>query len=402
MGAQSPDMDSRREEELIHACWLDTMRGVGRKQKIKILDYAASPKDAYSISYACIKALIGEKGEMMWKYHRNNNPPEKLWENLHKRRIKFTYINDEAYPGRLKKIKNQPFGLYYIGELPSDDVHSVAIIGARMHSHYGRYMAESFGRSFAENGINVISGMALGIDGISQRAAIHSGGKSYGVFGCGVDIVYPKANEDLYYMLIEHGGIISEYIPGTAANPRLFPPRNRIISALSDVVLVIEAKEKSGTLITVDMALEQGKEVYVVPGRCTDELSRGCNRLIRQGAGLAASPEDILEDMGWGKNIYSQIRLEQYYKESENNEVKNKEPNTKLEKTDACAEISGISQIAADILNIVRENPVNQDDIVTILRQKGNMAPIPIICQGLIELELKKIITRSTGLYTLM
>ena len=139
--------------------------------------------------------------------------------------------------------------------------------------------------------------MARGIDGISQMAALEAGGTSFGVLGCGVDICYPAGNHALYQRLIQEGGILSSYPPGTKPQATLFPPRNRIVSGLADVVVVVEARQKSGTLITVDMALEQGREVYCIPGRLTDRLSDGCNKLIKQGAGILLSPEDFLEDL---------------------------------------------------------------------------------------------------------
>ena len=147
----------------------------------------------------------------------------------------------------------------------------------------------------ASRGITIISGMARGIDGIAQTAALDAGGRSYAVLGCGVDICYPEENRSLYDRLLQQGGILSEYPPGTPPEARLFPLRNRIISGLADAVLVIEARKKSGTLITVDMALEQGRDVFALPGRVSDSLSDGCNRLIRQGAAPATCPEDLLE-----------------------------------------------------------------------------------------------------------
>ena len=156
-------------------------------------------------------------------------------------------------------------------------------------------MAQWFAGELAAAGVQIISGMACGIDGIAQREALARGGKSFGILGCGTDICYPRENQDLYERLLEEGGIVSEHPEGTAPLARHFPTRNRIISALSDLVLVIEAREKSGTLITVDFALEQGKDVYALPGRINDPLSSGCNRLIHQGAGIALTPSDILE-----------------------------------------------------------------------------------------------------------
>lgn len=202
---------------------------------------------------------------------------------------------DSQYPQGLRDIGHGPEKIYVRGRLPDDNIPSAAIIGARKCSSYGREMAEWFAGELAAAGIQVISGMAAGIDGVAQRAALTAGGSSFGVLGSGTDICYPRDNADLYAMLLEQGGVLSEHPAGTPPLPNHFPSRNRIISALSDVILVIEARERSGTLITVDFALEQGKDVYVLPGRVTDGLSCGCNRLLRQGAGIALEPNDIVD-----------------------------------------------------------------------------------------------------------
>ena len=222
---------------------------------------------------------------------------QREYEHLQQSGIRLAVEGDGEYPQRLCKIPDAPYALYYAGALPDQQQKTVAVIGARDCSEYGRYMAKRFGAALAQAGINVISGMARGIDGISQQAALQAGGYSLAVLGCGVDVCYPSEHHNLYDILIEKGGVCSEYPPGTEPKPMLFPPRNRIISGLADAVLVIEAREKSGTLITVDMALEQGREVYALPGRATDPLSRGCNRLIKQGAGLVESPEELLENL---------------------------------------------------------------------------------------------------------
>jgi DNA processing protein len=185
----------------------------------------------------------------------------------------------------------------------------VAVIGARECSEYGRFVASGLGKKMGECGIQVISGMARGIDGISQNAAMEAGGSSFAVLGCGVDICYPEQNRYIYDRLFKTGGIISEYPPGTPAVPKNFPPRNRIVSGLADVVVVVEARQKSGTLITVDMALEQGKDVYVVPGRVTDRLSDGCNKLIKQGAEIFLSPEDFVNEIM--ENHISRTKIQQ-------------------------------------------------------------------------------------------
>ena len=182
--------------------------------------------------------------------------------------------------------------------MPPEEKPAIAIIGARECSGYGICMAEAFGEVMARAGIPVISGMARGIDGISQQAALKAGGQTWAVLGCGVDACYPASNRCLYEKILETGGgILSVVPPGTKPIKRLFPERNRIVAGLCDVLLVVEARQKSGTWITVDMALEQGKSIYAVPGRLNDRLSDGCNMLIRQGAGIALSPDDLLAEL---------------------------------------------------------------------------------------------------------
>lgn len=209
-------------------------------------------------------------------------------------------LGEKDYPETLRQIPDAPKKLYIRGNLPAANRPVVAVIGARECSIYGKEMAQWFGRELAGAGVQIVSGMARGVDGIAQTAALMAGGASYGVLGCGTDICYPKENQKLYEQLPASGGILSEYPKGMPPLSHHFPRRNRIISALADCVLVIEAREKSGTLITADYALEQGKEVYALPGRLSDTLSGGCNRLLAQGAGLALSPDDIVEVLAAG------------------------------------------------------------------------------------------------------
>ena len=209
-------------------------------------------------------ALISAKKR--WK-------PDKVMHSITTNQINIVTLEHSNYPERLRNIPDPPYLLYYYGELPAENLPSVAIIGARMCSDYGRKMAEEFARGLAREGVQIISGLASGIDGIAQRAAVMEKGKSYGILGCGVDYCYPASNRNLYEMLKEHGGLISEFPPGEKPLADHFPRRNRIISGLADIVLVIEAKERSGTSITVQMALEQGREVFAIPGRL-------CNRGI--------------------------------------------------------------------------------------------------------------------------
>ena len=207
--------------------------------------------------------------------------------------------NDPLYPGRMKKLPNMPAQLYYIGNLPDDKLPSMAVVGARSCSAYGRIQAFRYAQVVSNHGVQVISGLASGIDSEGHKGALEGSTPTFAVLGSGADICYPPANRNLYERILrEGGGILTEYEPGTPPMAFRFPARNRIISALSDVVLIVEAREKSGSLITADCALEQGKAIYAVPGAVTDSLSRGCNKLIFDGAGIAYCPEVLLGEWG--------------------------------------------------------------------------------------------------------
>ena len=287
-------------EERIYDFWVAALQDGYINDLPKITEVIGGAKAFFEASYDELKHY--GLSERLIKHISNKkcgiDALKGQYEGMCKEGIDFVTYKDSGYPLRLLDIPDKPYGLFYKGNLPADEIKSVALIGARNCSEYGRLMAEYYGDRLAAAGVNIISGMAYGIDGIAQMAAIDAGGQSYGILGCGVDIVYPKSNERLYERLCQNGsGLISEYAPGTKAASRNFPPRNRIISALSDVVIVVEAKAKSGTLITVNMALEQNREVMVVPGRVTDPLSIGCLNLINNGAGVALGAESVLDTL---------------------------------------------------------------------------------------------------------
>ena len=204
-----------------------------------------------------------------------------------------------GYPDRLNDLPNMPEVLYAKGMLPDEarSAPSVAVVGARLCDQYGHRTAYEFGKTLEENGVQAISGMALGIDTHALEGALDGGGDAFAVLGSGPDVCYPRSNRALYDRLVGQGGVLSEFEPGTPAAAWHFPVRNRIISALADLILVVQAKRRSGSLITADCALEQGKAVYAVPGRVGDLLSEGCHYLIAQGAGIACSPEMLLSEL---------------------------------------------------------------------------------------------------------
>lgn len=245
-----------------------------------------------------LEAVIGKISLAMEYIEKSRNMNwERSYREMEEKGIRLTLKGEAGYPESLDPLQDAPYGLYHIGELPGDAL-MVSVVGARSCSRYGLEMAAGLGAALAEAGIPVISGMARGIDGAAQWAALERGGRSFGVLGSGIDICYPAENRELYRRLQSQGALISEFPPGAEPLAWHFPVRNRIISGLGRILVVVEARERSGSLITADLALEQGRDIYAVPGRMTDGLSQGCNRLIRQGAGILTSPEMLLEELG--------------------------------------------------------------------------------------------------------
>ncbi len=306
-------MDAEKEKtgmEYERACrhFLMCVEGIGAAAAIRLVEHYRCARRVWGLAEKDIRQeqRLNERQKVNFIECRRRWDLSGEWQRLKKKGVKTVCFDDHIYPGRLREIPDKPFLLYYIGRLPAETMPCVAVIGARMCSEYGRTVAADLAAGLAGRGIQVVSGMADGIDGIAQRSALEHGGMSYGVLGCGVDICYPLSNRTLYQTLQIQGGVLSEFPPGTKPEARHFPMRNRIISGLSDLILVIEAKERSGTRITVNMALEQGKEVYAVPGRITDELSRGCNRMILEGAGVVADIDDLAEAawQAWERNCH--------------------------------------------------------------------------------------------------
>ena len=203
------------------------------------------------------------------------------------------------YPEKLNNYPKMPEILFVKGRLPDRKKPSIAIVGARACSTYGRIQAFRYAKVLSSAGVQIISGMAYGIDAEAHKGALEGGTATYAVLAGGVDICYPAGNKALYERILrEGGGIISEQPPGMRARNYFFPARNRIISGLADMVLIVEAREKSGSLITAQWALDQGKTVYAIPGSVNEELSIGCHKLIYDGAGIAYSPEILLRELG--------------------------------------------------------------------------------------------------------
>jgi DNA processing protein len=282
-----------------YSYWLANIPGISRGKIFRILERIPSAEDIFTASGEALSDIGGitqaDVGQIL-ESRRHWNPEEQFLK-LAEDGISFVSFEQEAYPAKLRHIFDPPYCLYYRGSLPPQDRYSVAIVGARGRSAYGMELAQKLAETLAREQIVVISGLARGIDGDAHRGALKGEGDTYAVLGCGVDRCYPAEHRYLYDSLLSRGGILSEYPPGTAPAAHFFPARNRIISGLCDCVVVIEAREKSGSLITADYAMEQGRDVYALPGRVTDSLSRGCNALIRQGAGIFLGIEDFMKEL---------------------------------------------------------------------------------------------------------
>ncbi len=227
--------------------------------------------------------------------YRRVTDPVQLLESILSKKISVCIKTDPEYPRLLREIDNPPMVLYHVGRLPDPDLKLMGIVGTRKMTAYGQGVASDLGAFLAEHGIGVVSGLARGIDGVAQTAVVESGGKTYAVLGCGVDHIYPPEHRNLAKEIIRNGAVISEYAPGTRPDRVNFPQRNRIISGMCSGVIIVEAGEKSGSLITARFAAEQGREVFVVPGNITTMQSRGANRLIRDGARPFYEKRELLE-----------------------------------------------------------------------------------------------------------
>lgn len=209
-------------------------------------------------------------------------------------------IDDLRYPPWLRQIADPPIVLWVKGQLPDLQRPAIAIVGSRHATPAGLALGRQLAEGLAETGLLIVSGLARGVDGVSHEGALAVGGKTLGVLGCGADVIYPAEHRDLAARVADSGGILSELLPGTTPQPHYFPLRNRIISGLCRAVVVIEAGERSGSLITARMALEQGRDVLAVPGNVLSGRNRGCHALIKDGARLVETVGDVLEELGWG------------------------------------------------------------------------------------------------------
>ena len=273
--------------------------------------------------------------------------------------------SDRLFPARLRAIYDPPPALYLRGQGEPELLgqRAVAVVGARSCSPYGGHVARMLGRELAGAGLVVVSGLARGVDGEAHRGALDAGGLTIAVLGCGIDRDYPAANAQLSRRIEKDGLVVSEYEPGVEPAPWRFPARNRIIAGVSEAVVVVEARERSGALITADFALEEGRDVFAVPGEITSSLSVGTNALLKLGAAPLTAAGDVLEALG-------------------------------IEPTSVAGEKADLSAAAARVLGLLREAPARADELAA----RGVLDP-GALSVALTELELAGLVAAADGVY---
>jgi DNA processing protein len=271
---------------------------IGPVRLRRLIERFGSLEAAWSASLRELGAVLDATSAEAVVAARREIDLDKEMERIERAGARVLTMLDPEYPRLLREVPAPPPVLYVRGTLTPQDERAVAIVGTRRATSYGLDVAHQIARDLAAFGVTVVSGLALGIDGQAHRGAIAAEGRTIGVLGCGVDIVYPGSHRRLYEEMVEHGAIISDYPLGTGPAAVNFPPRNRIIAGLSLGIVVVEAPTKSGALITVDFAADYSRDVFAVPGSVLGEHSRGSHKVIRDGARLITSAADVMQDLG--------------------------------------------------------------------------------------------------------
>src|SRR3989344_2676460 len=280
--------------------------GVGPKGFQNLLKLAGSAQNAWKGSSSDFKRSgVGKVNFAKFDGFRREFDIREYLRKLKRARVEFIPFGDKYYPERLKKIESPPIGLFIKGDQELlIGPQTIAVVGTRKITSYGREVTENLVGALCSSGFVIVSGMALGVDGIGHKSAIDNRGSTIAILGCGVDCPYPRENEKLYEEILDSGGLaISEYPLGMPANAGTFPARNRLIAGISQAVLITEAAEDSGSLITAGEAIKQGKTVFAVPGPITSQMSHGTLKLLKQGAVLVSSADDILKELNIKKQI---------------------------------------------------------------------------------------------------
>lgn len=303
----STNTSTTLNEHVLHLYALTQITGIGGFLARQLISYCGSPEGVFKANKASLSRIPGI-GAHTLAYLLNQRSKE--LEEAHKtvpaileKGYQIIDIYSPLYPQRLKAMDDTPPLLYYKGNLPLNFQRSVAVVGTRKATDYGKNITEQIVKNLQPYNVVIVSGLAYGIDIAAHRAALHNGIPTVGVMANGLDIIYPSVHKATAQQMLQNGGLLTEYPPGTKPDAPKFPARNRIVAALADVVIIVESAARGGGLVTAKMALDYGKEVFAVPGRLSDKYSEGCNLLIDKGeAGMLLSVEQLAEKMNWTVN----------------------------------------------------------------------------------------------------
>lgn len=345
-----------------------------------LIDAFDNPEGVLHASFNTLKS-IGIKDDLINRIIANK---EKAWlaseqdvNYINNNNIKVFTWDSPEYPELLKEIHSPPPVLYCAGNLVNEDKYSLAIVGSRNTSSYGLQVTKMLAGELSQSGLTIVSGMARGIDSIAHTAALEQGGRTIAVLGSGIDVIYPPENKPLYERIVQQCAVISEFPIGTPPLPHNFPVRNRLVSGLSLGVLVIEAREKSGALITADYALQQNREVFAVPGNMTSLSSRGSNRLIRDGAKMIETSQDVLVELLPKLPVNRNMDVPSTHERD-------------IEEKDILP--NHLSELERNILLTLNEGPLHID----ILAEKLDKYPHEL-AQPLLKLELTLLVRQNPG-----
>ncbi len=358
--------------------------GVGAISFRKLLNIFESPEQVFAAPEYRLKAIPGLAEKTIRNILHFGFPDyvKKELEALEREQVHLLTWDDPDYPEQLRNIFDPPPVLYIKGRLPHSHELMIAVVGSRKSSTYGRGVAENLCRELSVKGITVVSGMARGIDSAAHWGTLKAGGQTVAVLGCGVNVIYPPENARLYYEILERGVIISEFPMSAKPDRGNFPARNRIISGMSLGTVVVEAGLRSGALITADMALEQGRDVFAVPGNINSACSQGTNRLIKQGASLAEHADDVLNALPVEISREIQKDLQQEL------EFASEKPSPQP----AAAEIASLEGHEKSVFELLGQEPLHIDEIST-----QTQLPSGTISATLIMLEMKNLIRQNAG-----
>lgn len=342
------------------------VRGIGAVRMRQLLDFFGSIEIAWNApAEGLLSAGIPKKVVENFVLMRNKIDLERVIKSIEEKEIKVYTIEDSDYPRRLREINQPPPVLYVRGGISVEDEWAVAVVGTRRVTPYGRQVTAELAAFLANNGITVVSGLARGIDASAHQSALKNGGRTIAVLGSGVDVIYPPEHSRLALDIIKQGALVSDYAVGTKPDGVNFPPRNRIISGLTMATIVVEAGETSGALITAEFAVEQGKEVFAVPGSILTPQSEGTNKLIEQGARPLLKMSEILDVLNLEKIPEKQTSRKQF----------------------------PLNPVESKLLSTLSQNPIHVDEV-------SRLADIPIseVTAMLTMLELKGMVAQVGGM----